>query len=242
MPMIDITAPDGVADAYLAKPDGAPRGGVLLIMDAFGLRPQIAVMADRMAGEGYVVLAPNVFYRAGSDPIGPLPDLSDDEARTELFGRLRPLMEQLGPDTVAIDSGAFLDRLAEEVAGPFGVTGYCMGARYALRTAAAHPDRIAAVGGFHGGGLVTDAADSPHRAVGNVRAEVYFGHADDDPSMTPEHVAALDEALTVAGVTHRSEVYAGARHGYTMADTPAWNEDASERHFAALFDLLGRAL
>ena len=243
MPRIDITTPDGVADAYLATPDGEPRGGVLFVMDAFGLRPQIESMADRLAGEGYVVLAPNVFYRAGRDPLGPLPDLGDEQARSELFARLRPLMEQLGPDTVASDSGAFLDRLAEEAAGPAGATGYCMGARYALRAAAAHPERIAAVGGFHGGGLVTDAPDSPHRAAGDLRlAEVYLGHADEDPSNTPEQIATLDAALDAAGVPHRTEVYAGAAHGYTMADTPVYDEQAAERHFTALFDQLDRVL
>jgi len=71
---------------------------------------------------------------------------------------------------------------------------------------------------------------------------VYFGHADQDLSNSPEQIAALDAALHDAGVTHSSEVYAGAAHGYTMSDTPAYDEAAAERHFAALFDLLDRTL
>jgi carboxymethylenebutenolidase len=123
-----------------------------------------------------------------------------------------------------------------------GVTGYCMGARVGFRIAAAHPNRVAALAGFHGGGYVTDDADSPHRSAGALRAEVYFGHADNDRGNTPEQIAALDAALEAAGVPHRSEVYAGAAHGYTMADTPVYDEQATERHFAALFDLLDRTL
>jgi carboxymethylenebutenolidase len=120
------------------------------------------------------------------------------------------------------------------------ITGYCMGARVGFRIVAARPDRVAALAGFHGGGLVTDDARSPHRSAGDMRAEVFFGHADEDRSNTPEQIAALDAALADADVTHRSEVYAGARHGYTMSDTPVYDEAACERHFATLFDLLDR--
>lgn len=240
---VDIHTADGIADAYLSRPDaGARHPGVLLLMDAFGLRPRIEEMAERIAARGYVVLAPNLFYRAGRDPVAPLPDLSDEGARSELFSRLMPLMAELTPDRIASDGEAYLDQLAKVAAEPFALTGYCMGTRVAMRIAAAHPDRVAALAGFHGGRLVTEDPDSPHRSVGSIKAEVYFGHADQDQSNTPEQIAALDAALDEAGVTHRSEVYACAAHGYTMADTPAYDEHACERHFAALFDLLERTV
>jgi carboxymethylenebutenolidase len=134
------------------------------------------------------------------------------------------------------------ERLAKVADEPVGITGYCMGVRAGWRIAAAHPHRVAALGGFHGGGLATDDEESPHRSAAALQAEAYFGHADNDGSNTPEQIAALDAALEAAGVPHRSEVYAGAAHGYTMADTPVYDEQASERHFAALFDLLDRRL
>ena len=89
---IDIRTPDGVADAYLARPDDEPRPGVLFIMDAYGLRPQIERMADRIAEHGYVVLAPNVFYRAGRSPVVALEGIGDPERREEVFGRVMPLV------------------------------------------------------------------------------------------------------------------------------------------------------
>jgi carboxymethylenebutenolidase len=240
---VDIQTPDGVADAYLTQPeDGQPHPGVLFIMDAFGLRPRIEEMADRIAQRGYVVLAPNVFYRAGRAPLFEHPDLSDQEKRSRFFEKLRPLMDQLSPEALERDGGAYLDYLAQLAPGPVAITGYCMGARVGWRIATAFPDRVAALAGFHGGGLVTDDEQSPHRSAGALRAEVYFGHADNDRSNTPEQIAALDAALEDAGVPHRSEVYAGAAHGYTMSDTPVYDEQASERHFAALFDLLDRSL
>jgi carboxymethylenebutenolidase len=238
-----IRTPDGVADAYLARPDERERHpGVLFVMDAYGLRPRIEQMADRIAGSGYAVLAPNVFYRAGRAPVLPFPDLGQEDARAAFFQDVRPLMNELTPPRLAADGGAYLDELAKVADGPFAITGYCMGARLGWRIAAAHPDRVAALAGFHGGGLATDDPQSPHRSAGALRAEVYFGHADQDPSNSAEQIATLETALDDAGVGYRSEVYTGARHGYTMADTPAYDESACERHFTALFDLLDRTL
>lgn len=240
---LEIRTPDGVADAYLARPEeGERHPGVLFVMDAYGLRPRIEEMADRIAEHGYAVLAPNVFYRAGRAPVLPFPDMSREGARAEFFKSVRPLMNQLTPERVAADGDAYLDELAKVADEPFAIAGYCMGARLGWRIAAAHPDRVAALAGFHAGGLVSDDVQSPHRSAGALRAEVYFGHADQDPSNSAEQIATVDAALDEAGVKHRSEVYAGASHGYTMADTPAYDEQACERHFAALFDLLDRAL
>ena len=126
--------------------------------------------------------------------------------------------------------------------GPIGVTGYCMGARLAVRAATGHPDDVAACGGFHGGGLVTDEPDSPHAGLGSARAEFVFGHADNDGSMPPEAVAALGAALAEHGLDASNEVYPGAPHGYSMADTSMYDEAAAERHFAELEALFARTL
>jgi carboxymethylenebutenolidase len=240
---VDVTTADGVADAYLTRPDGdGPHPPVLLIMDAFGLRRRIEEMADRVAQRGYVVLAPNVFYRAGRAPVLPLPDFSDPDQRAGFMDAVRPLMDQLTAERVASDGGAYLDHLAGVAAGPVAITGYCMGGRVGWRIAAAHPDRVVALGCFHGGGLVTDAPDSPHLSAGDLQAELYFGHADQDRSMTAEQIAVLERALDAAGARYRSELYEGAMHGYTMADSAAYDEGACERHFTALFALLDRTL
>ncbi len=240
--MIDVTTQDGVADAYLARPDDQPRSAVLFVMDAYGLRPQIERMADRIASQGFVVLAPNVFYRAGRAPVVPLDGLGDPDRRGPLLEQVMPLVRGLTPEQIVSDGGAFLDRLEQRAPGPVAVSGYCMGGRIGWRIAAAYPERVAAMGGFHVGGLVTDDDDSPHRSAGRLAAEVYLGFADNDRSMTAEQIAELERALDAAGVRYRSEVYPGAAHGYTMADTPAYNEAAAERHYAELFALLERTV
>jgi carboxymethylenebutenolidase len=241
--MVDVKTADGVADAYLTRPDGDGKyPGVLFVIDAFGLRPRIEEMADRIAGQGYVVLAPNVLYRAGRAPVLPMPDFTDPDNRAGFMQSVRPLIEQLTPDAVSRDGEAYLDFLSSQATGPVAITGYCMGARVGWRIAAAYPDRVKALGGFHGGGLATDAPESPHRSAGQVKAEIYFGHADQDANMNPEQIAVLNDALDRAGVSYRAEVYEGALHGYTMSDTAVYDEAACERHYTELFALLDRTL
>ncbi|WP_425246200.1 dienelactone hydrolase family protein [Streptomyces sp. NEAU-NA10] len=241
---VDIPTEDGVADAYLAHPaDGSPRPGVLLYQDAFGLRPHLRAMADRLAGAGYTVLVPNVFYRHGRAPVVELPEFIDPAARPEMWKQLSPIMQSLTNDLAMRDAGAYLRWLAESplvADGPVALTGYCMGARLSLLTAGTYPDRVAAAAGFHGGRLATDAPDSPHLVADRVKAELYFGHADEDTSLPPEQIKRLEDALTAAGVRHRCEVYEGAHHGFTQADTAAYHEEGAERHWTALLDLLKR--
>jgi carboxymethylenebutenolidase len=226
--VVDVPTADGVAEAYLATPEGGgPFPAVLLYMDAFGLRPQIERMADRLASEGYVVLAPNVFYRDHEAALG-----------TSDFGVLREYMKALTPDAVERDARAYLDFLAPD--RPVGVTGYCMGGRLTLLTAGRLPERVAAAASFHAGNLATDAPESPHRVFGDIQAEVYVAHADQDRSMPPEQRERVEAAL--AGVAHRAELYEGARHGFTMADLEVYDEQADERHWRELLGLLGRTI
>ncbi|NUS45338.1 MAG: dienelactone hydrolase family protein [Mycobacteriaceae bacterium] len=243
---VDVPTPTGVADAYVTSPaDGADYPGVLVIQDGFGLRPSLFSLADRIAAHGYTVLLPNAYYRRGRAPVVDLPDFIDPAARPDIFERVFPMIRELTSERLASDVGAYLTWLAESplvTAGKVGLTGYCMGARLAVLAAAMFPDRIAAIAGFHGGPLVTDTADSPHLTVGSITAELYFAHAGNDQHMTAEHIAQFDTALAAAGVRHRTEVYPGALHGYTQADTTAHDAEADERHFRELLALFARTL
>jgi carboxymethylenebutenolidase len=212
-------------------------------MDAFGLRPHLKGMADRLASAGYTVLVPNVFHRHGPAPVVELRDFINPAERPEIIQSLRPAAQTLTPEAAMRDAAVYLDWLAGSpltADGPVGVTGYCMGAALALRTAAAHPDRVAAAAGFHGAYLATDAPDSPHLLADRITAELYLGHADRDPTNPAEQIDRLDKALTAAGVRQRGEVCPGAHHGFTQADTAMYDAEATERPWAALLDLLGR--
>lgn len=243
---MDVVTEDGTADAYLVHPDGdGPFPAVLFYMDAFGLRPHLEKMADRLAEAGYVVLVPNVFYRIGRAPVIDLPDYIDPAARPGLFEQIMPMMRSLTPDALMRDAEAYLRFLADSplaADGPVGITGYCMGAGLALRTAGTYPDRVAAAAGFHGAQLASEADDSPHLLAPRITAELYFAHADQDTSMPAEQIERLEKALSEAGVTHRCEVYEGAHHGYTQADTAMYSAEAAERHWTELLALFSRTL
>jgi carboxymethylenebutenolidase len=240
---MEIQAPDGPAEAYLTGAAGDP--GVLFYIDAIGLRPQIEEMADRIASWGYVVLAPNLFYRDGrAAELAPQRDLREPGAREEFFaGGVMERVHGYTPDRSAPDTDAWVGTLLERAGdGPVGVTGYCMGVRLAVRAAGQLPGTVGAVGGFHGAGLVTEDDDSPHLAVAASTAEYVFGHADQDPSMPLDAVAKLEEALQAAGRPHLNEIYEGAAHGYSMADTSVYHHAAAERHFKELEGLYARTL
>jgi carboxymethylenebutenolidase len=244
---IEVPVPGGAAEAWLSRPAGDDdRPGVLFFTDAFGVRPQIEQMADRIAGWGYVVLVPNVFHRAGSiAQLAPTVDLRTPDGREGYFRKAMPRVRALTPERARPDIEAYVDALTGlpgVAAGPIGVTGYCMGARLALQTACQRPDVVAACGCFHGGRLATEDDDSPHRGLPGARAAFVVGHADKDHSMPAADIRRLDAALDDAGVEHLTRICTGAAHGYTMADTSAYDEEAAEWHYGALAELFTRCL
>jgi carboxymethylenebutenolidase len=117
-----------------------------------------------------------------------------------------------------------------------------MGGALSLRTAGLRPDQVAAAGSFHGGNLVTDGDSSPHLAATRAHARLYLGHADNDSSMPADKIAVLEQTFDSAGLSYTSEVYPDAPHGYTMADSSAYQEAGAERHFDALRALLDHSL
>ena len=179
---VQIPTADGQADAFAAFPgDGGRHPGVLMYPDGFGIRPVLREMARELAGHGYYVLVPNPFYRHGPAPVIELPPHIGDEARAAIFTRLMPLIEAHTTERILRDADAYLRFLTtrpEVGAGPVAVTGYCIGGLLATRTAAAHPDQVAALAGFH--------APVGAAGPGNLQrlpAQVHFGHAETD--LTP---------------------------------------------------------
>jgi carboxymethylenebutenolidase len=123
-----------------------------------------------------------------------------------------------------------------------GTMGYCMGGPFTMRTAAAVPDRVGAAASFHGGGLVTDAADSPHLLVPGMRAQYLFAIAANDDQSQPEAKNVLRDAFARAGLPAEVEVYAGAMHGWCPPDSTVYDEAQAERAWSRLLVLFGNAL
>jgi carboxymethylenebutenolidase len=244
MPTItdSIVMPDGTCPVTLAIPEGAgPWPGIVMYPDAGGARPAFCEMAARLASLGYVVLVPDVYYRSGAwAPFDMAGVFGDKGERNRLFS----MMKAITPEVMAADAGAYFNYLAArtEVSGQrFGTTGYCMGGRTSLMIAGRVPDRVAAAMSFHGGGLVSDDADSPHLLAPAITAAVYIGAAENDASYTPEQSEILDAALTEAGVEHTIEWYSAA-HGFAVPDNGPYDAAAAERHWQAMTDFFGEHL
>ncbi len=240
---LDIRTADGVARAWSWRGGDGARPAVLVYPDAYGVRPVMQQMAARIAELGYVVLLPNVFYRAGDYPPFDKASVWTDPPERD---RLMKLIQALTPDRLRADAGAYLDALTARPdvrKDRIAATGYCMGGRLAFLTAALHPDRIRASASFHPGGLVTDAPDSPHRLADRLKASVYVGFADQDRNATPEHQGALAKALAAADVAYCIELYRGKKHGFAVADHPgAFDPEAAERHWRRLEAFLRESL
>jgi carboxymethylenebutenolidase len=240
---IEIPTPDGTADGFLYRAgEGIRQPGVIHLTDIGGIRSSQKAMASRLAAAGFTVLMPNLFYRFGKPPvINFAAGLGSEEARQ----RMAELKAPLTPEAQERDAGAYVDWLAGNdavSAGGLGVVGYCFAGTLALRAAAARPDRITVAASFHAGGLAADAPTSPHLLLPRVTARLYFGHATEDHGMPPEAIARLDQALTAWGGRFESEVYDGARHGWTVPDSAVFNGPQAERAFAKLSELFTRAL
>ena len=245
MPSLDVDVPtkDGVAGVSLHVPDGTgPRPAVIMYPDAGGTRGVFRQMGERLAGEGYVVLVPDVYYRVGGyEPFSMDTVFSDPDERS----RLGDLVGSLTAAMVMDDADAFADFLAarpEVSPGPIGTTGYCMGGRLSLIVAGHLGGRVGAAASFHGGRLaVEEDPDSPHHRAADVRAVVYVGAAENDASFDDDQAAQLHDAYRAAGVEHTIDAYAAA-HGFAVPDMPTHDEAAAERHWTALAALYASAL
>lgn len=240
---VDIKTPDGVADAYFVHPAQGKAPGVLIWPDIFGLRPAFKQMATRLAESGYAVLVINPFYRTQRAPTAPEhPDFSDPATRTALMG----LAGTLNPQTAVTDATAFIGYLDAQPSvdkkRKIGTTGYCMGGPFVFRTAAAFPDRVGAGATFHGGGLVTDAPDSPHLLIPRMRAHFLIAIAENDDKKQPEAKGVLRESFAKAHLPAEIEVYAGTMHGWCPPDSQVYNHDQAEKAWGRLLALFGTSL
>ena len=239
---VNVSTPDGECPAVLVVPDGdGPWPAVIFFMDAGGVRAAMVEMAEQLAGMGYVVLLPEMYYRHGPyEPFELATVFTDPDERA----RIGMLAGGLTKAMAASDTGAFLEYLSglPYVAGTkVGTTGYCMGGGLSLTAAAHHPDRIVAAASFHGGQLAGDAPDSPHRVVGRITGRVYVAAAENDASFPPEQAALLEAALRDGGVDHTIETYP-ALHGFAVPDNPTYDAEVAARHWRALGDLYGAML
>lgn len=241
---VEVKTADGVADAALFYPKAKGKyPAVLLWPDVMSLRPVFRDMGRRLASAGYVVLVPNLYYRVKKAPVieGTFNFANPDDR-----AKLTPMRASVTPAGTFKDAEAyvaFLDAQPQTDKGKkIGVQGYCMGGPLSFRTAATAPGRIGAVATFHGGGLVTADADSPHLLIPKTHASYLIEVADNDDQKEPDVKDKLKAAFAEAKRPAMVEVFAGAAHGWTVKGSQVYNEAAAETAWANLLALYKKAL
>ena len=211
-----VTTPDGAMPVYVAEPTAAGRRpAVIVIMEAFGLNAHIEDVTRRIAAEGYVALAPDIYWRS----------LPDNKVGYDELPKAIGLMQKVNDGKVVQDLGAALDALGKRPnvnAAKVGVTGFCMGGRLAFLLAAELPGRIAAAAPFYGGGI---AALLPKAE--KIRAPLYLFFGEKDVFIPQDQVKAIDAKLKELGKSYTLKNYTGADHGFFCNDRVSYNAKAA---------------
>ena len=240
---VEVTTPDGVADCYFVHPSSGQHPAVIVWPDILGLRPAFRVMGRRLAQSGYSVLVVNPFYR---DARSPVVEEGASFGQPEVRNHVLPMARNLNAETHFTDARAFVafvdQQDAVDTGRKIGTTGYCMGGPMVMRTVAAVPDRLGAGGTFHGGGLATDAEDSPHLLIPDTTAHMLHCVAANDDESNPDAKNTLRDAYAAAGLPAEIEVYEGAMHGWCPPDSQVYNEPQAERAWSRLLVLFESAL
>ena len=247
---VQVPTPDGTCDAAFIHPASGRHPAVIIWPDAFGLRPSMRDMGKRLAADGFSVLVVNPYYRVTKAPGIKMEGFSFQNQAN--MAELRKLMGGIGAAGAAErDAAAFIAWLDKQpqvdTTKKVGVQGYCMGGPLTFRTAAAVPARVGAGASFHGGGLVTQAPESPHLMIPKMKARLYVAVASNDDQRQPDAKDVLKKAFADANVAADIEVYPSL-HGWCVPDMPAeqgkpiYNKPDAEKAWAKLIALYKAAL
>jgi carboxymethylenebutenolidase len=230
---VELTTTDGPMGLHVARPVDPPRGGIVVVQEAFGLTPHIASIADRLAAAGYLAAAPHLFHRTG-DPVIAYGD----------FDQVKPHMQALRAETLDGDVDAALDFLrGERIAdADIAVVGFCMGGTVALATAARTP--LGAAATFYGGGIRDGRFGYPPlRELAPQLATPWVGfYGDADQGIPIDQVDELRAAAAHAPVDTAVHRYPGAGHGFNCDDRDAYHPDAAADAWSRMLDWFAKHL
>jgi carboxymethylenebutenolidase len=217
---LQLNTPDGKMEAYEAKPkEGGSYPGIVVLMEAFGLNDHIKKVTERIAQEGYVAIAPDLYHRE-AERLVPYSDLQ----------KAVGIMNKLQDSKIMDDVGAAIAHLKSQSnvkAGSIGVTGFCMGGRFTYLAAAHHNKDVKAAVPFYPGG-VPMGNPSPLSRTGEIKCPIYLFFGGKDPLIPQEHVDKINAELTNKKVNFQIKVYPDATHGFFCDERPSYHPDSAK--------------
>ena len=217
---LQLNTPDGKMEAYEAKPkEGGSYPGIVVLMEAFGLNDHIKKVTERIAQEGYLAIAPDLYHRE-AERLVPYSDLQ----------KAVGIMNKLQDSKVMDDVGAAIAHLKSQSnvkAGSIGVTGFCMGGRFTYLAAAHHNKDVKAAVPFYPGG-VPMGNPSPLSRTGEIKCPIYLFFGGKDPLIPQEHVDKITAELTDKKINFQLKLYPEATHGFFCDERPSYHSDSAK--------------
>ena len=222
----EVTVGHEKMPCHLARPaSGGPYPGLVVVQEAFGLNENIKDITNRFAAEGFVAIAPNLFFRY-PDNVVPYSELP----------RAIGLVGKLEDDQIVGDMTAAVNYLKglPGVKPNIGTVGFCMGGRVAF-LAACRIGEVKASAPFYGGGMVTPrqpGGKAPIDYVGDLSAKVLAFFGGKDAFIPITEVDEFRDALKKAGKPAEVVFYPDADHGFMCDDRPSFHPVHSKEAWA----------
>ena len=220
--------------AYVSKPEGQGASPAMVVIHhAAGVDEFVREFSDRLAGQGYTAVAPDLFHR-----------ITDEMAKR--IGKAR--RDLLSDPEIIADVNATVDFLSgrpDVDSGRLGITGFCMGGRVTWLSAAANPDFKAAVP-YYGGNIMVpwgDGEHSPFELSGKIGCPVLFHFGEEDANPSQDDMRKLDDELTRLGTPHRFYTYPGAGQAFmNHTDLSRFHRRSAEMAWARTVEFLAAHL
>jgi carboxymethylenebutenolidase len=217
---IRLRVPEGEMKCHQAQPRGQGKfPAVLVLMEAFGLNDHIKDVTERIAAEGYVAIAPDLYYRESPNVVG------YDQLQAAIG-----LMQKLDAEKVTADLQHVITHLKAQnvVHGDrLGITGFCMGGTLAFLAACKFPTDIKAAVPFYGGSIADDSPTAPLNAAGGLQAPILCFFGAKDPYIPLVQVQKIEDTLRALGKSFEVKVYPDAEHGFFCDDRPSYHAEAA---------------
>jgi carboxymethylenebutenolidase len=217
---VQLNTSDGKMDAYVAQPkDGGSYPGIVVIQEAFGVNDHIKKVTDRIAAEGYVAIAPDIFHRE-AERIIPFSDMAKAIATLQRVQDPKA-MEDVG---AAI---AHLKAQSNVKAGSLGVIGFCMGGRLTYLAAAHHANDVKCAVPYYGGGIPM-GNPSPLSRTGEIKCPMYLFFGAKDQLISMDQVNQINSELTSKQVPFQMKIYPDAGHGFFCDERGSYHEKSAQ--------------